>query len=141
MALILSTVGGGGGGPFSFTGQLNGASLEKIWVWVGEWQVRGVKVWLTDGRNETFGKPSGTYQEYTFKPDERFTTLTLWGNGEGTRLGAIKFKTNKKGEFFAKMTGRSLTEEYIMDVGSGSCLGVVGRSGADIDCMGFMFLK
>ncbi|XDV19388.1 hypothetical protein PO909_024871 [Leuciscus waleckii] len=137
----LHLIGGGGGGAFSFTGVDNGASLEKIGVWVGGWQVRGVRVWLSDGRVENFGEGSGPYQEYTFSPGECFTSLSLWGNGAGTRLGAIKFKTSLGGEFFAKMTDWSLKKEYPMDVGSGYCLGVVGRGGADIDCMGFMFLK
>uniref|UniRef100_A0A671S3N2 Jacalin-type lectin domain-containing protein n=1 Tax=Sinocyclocheilus anshuiensis TaxID=1608454 RepID=A0A671S3N2_9TELE len=83
----------------------------------------------------------GPYQEYAFKPGERFTSLSLWGNGAGTRLGAIKFKTSESREFFAKMTSWGLKKEYPMDVGSGYCLGVVGRAGADIDSMGFMFLN
>uniref|UniRef100_A0A671S3P6 Jacalin-type lectin domain-containing protein n=1 Tax=Sinocyclocheilus anshuiensis TaxID=1608454 RepID=A0A671S3P6_9TELE len=108
----LFEIGGGGGSSFSFTGEDNGASLEKIGVWVGGSQVKAVKVWLSDGRSDTFGKPAGPYQEYAFKPGERFTSLSLWGNGAGTR------------EFFAMMTSW-----------------VEGRSGADIDCMGFMFLN
>ncbi|XP_043100263.1 aerolysin-like protein [Puntigrus tetrazona] len=134
-------VGGGGGAPFTFTGENNGANLEKIGVWLGEWQVKAVKVWLSDGRSETFGNPHGPYQEYTFKSGECFTSLSLWDNGENRRLGAIKFKTNNGGEFFAKMTKYSLPTEYPMDVGSGFCLGVVGGAGADIDRIGFMFLN
>ncbi|XDV19452.1 hypothetical protein PO909_024922 [Leuciscus waleckii] len=126
----LELIGGNGGGAFSFTGVDNGASLEKIGVWVGEWQVRAVRVWLSDGRVETFGVGSGPYQEYKFTPGECFTSLSLWANRAGTRL-----------EFFAKMTSWGLKTEYPMDVGSGFCLGVVGRGGSDIDCMGFMFLK
>ncbi|XP_048026801.1 aerolysin-like protein [Megalobrama amblycephala] len=137
----LELIGGQGGHPFSFTGENDGASLEKIWVWVGEWQVKAVKVWLSDGRVETFGHPAGDPQEYKFKPGECFTSLSLWGNGAGTRLGAIKFTTTLGGSFFAKMTKWGLKTEYPIDVGSGYCLGVVGRAGADIDCMGFMFLN
>ncbi|XP_052458744.1 aerolysin-like protein [Carassius gibelio] len=137
----LFKIGGKGGSPFSLTGKNNGSSLEKIGVWVGGSQVKAVKVWLSDGRRETFGEPAGPYQEYTFKTDECFTSLSLWGNGAGTRLGAIKFKTSKGGEFLAKMTSWGLKQEYPIDIGSGYCLGVVGRSGADIDCMGFMFLN
>ncbi|XP_052456802.1 aerolysin-like protein [Carassius gibelio] len=137
----LEKIGGGGGSSFSFTGENNGASLEKIGVWVGGSQVKAVKVWLSDGRSDSFGYPSGPYQEYTFQPGECFTSLSLWGNGAGTRLGAIKFKTNHGGNFFASMTSWGLKTEYPIDVGSGYCLGVVGRSGADIDCMGFMFLN
>ncbi|XP_058632767.1 aerolysin-like protein [Onychostoma macrolepis] len=133
--------GGRGGSSFSFTGENNGASLEKIGVWVGEWQVKAVKVWLSDGRSETFGNPDGPYQEYAFKLNECFTSLSLWGNGAGTRLGAIKFKTNLDGEFFAKMTSWGLKREYPIDVSSGFCLGVEGRAASDIDCMGFMFLS
>ncbi|XP_018962823.2 aerolysin-like protein [Cyprinus carpio] len=137
----LQIVGGKGGSPFSFTGEKNGASLEKIGVWVGESQVKAVKVWLSDGRSETFGKPDGPYQEYSLKSGECFTSLSLWENGEGTRLGAIKFKTNEGGEFFAKMTNMGLKKEHPIDIGSGFCLGVAGAAGADIDGMGFMFLN
>ncbi|XP_058631254.1 aerolysin-like protein [Onychostoma macrolepis] len=136
----LELIGGGGGAYSSFTGVNNGASLEKIGVWVGGWQVKAVRVWLSDGRSATFGDPDGPYQEYAFKLNECFTSLSLWGNGEGSRLGAIKFKTNLGGEFFAKMTSWGLKREYPIDVSSGFCLGVEGRSGLDIDCMGFVFL-
>ncbi|XP_048013419.1 aerolysin-like protein [Megalobrama amblycephala] len=137
----LHIIGGQGGRPFSFTGENNGASLEKIGVWVGGWQVKAVRVWLSDGRVQTFGEPAGDPQEYKFQPGECFASLSLWGNGAGTRLGAIKFTTSLGGRFFAKMTSWGLQKEYIMDVGSGYCLGVVGRAGADIDSMGFMFLN
>ncbi|KAA0721325.1 Aerolysin-like protein [Triplophysa tibetana] len=134
-------IGGQGGHPFSFTGETNGASLEKIGVWVGGWQVKAVKVWLSDGRNQTFGDPAGPYQEYKFQPGESFTSLSLWGNGAGTRLGAIRFKTTLQKEFFVKMTSWGLKAEYPMDVGSGYCLGVQGSGGLDIDNMGFVFLN
>ncbi|XP_067249152.1 aerolysin-like protein [Chanodichthys erythropterus] len=137
----LHLIGGQGGGQFSLTGENNGASLEKIGVWVGGWQVKAVKVWLSDGRDQTFGHPAGNHQEYKFQPGECFTSLSLWGNGAGSRLGAIKFRTSLGREFFAKMTSWPLKTEYPMDVGSGYCLGVVGRGGSDIDCMGFMFLN
>ncbi|KAG1959201.1 natterin-like protein [Pimephales promelas] len=136
----LHQIGGNGGHAFSLTGKKNGASLEKIGVWVGEWQVKAVKVWLSDGRSETFGKPAGDHQEFKFQPGECFTSLALWGNGEGRRLGAIKFKTSKGREFFAKMKW-DLKTKYPIDVGSGYCLGVEGKCGADIDNMGFMFLN
>ncbi|KAK9976504.1 hypothetical protein ABG768_021709 [Culter alburnus] len=137
----LELIGGQGGSSFSFTGENNGASLEKIWVWVGGWQVKAVRVWLSDGRDQTFGEPAGDHQEFKFQPGECFASLSLWGNGAGTRLGAIKFTTSHGREFFAKMTSWGLKTEYPMDVGSGYCLGVVGSAGADIDCMGFMFLN
>ncbi|KAI4796586.1 hypothetical protein KUCAC02_026890 [Chaenocephalus aceratus] len=135
------TVGGSGGASFSLTGESTGATLKQINVWVGESTVKAVQIFLTDGRDGLFGKRSGSSQEYIFEPGECFTSLSLWGNGAGTRLGAIKFKTNRSGEFFAKMTSWGLKTEYPIDVGSGICFGVVGRCGGDVDNMGVMFLN
>uniref|UniRef100_A0A8C2AU97 Uncharacterized protein n=1 Tax=Cyprinus carpio TaxID=7962 RepID=A0A8C2AU97_CYPCA len=83
-------------------------SLRSCPVWERERQEKAVKVWLSDGRIETFGNPC-------------FTSLSLWGNRAGTRLGAIKFKTKQGGEFFAKMTSWGLKTEYPIDIGSGFC--------------------
>lgn len=141
MATTLFIIGGQGGGEFSFTGQNNGSSLQRMWVWVGGSQVKAVRAWLTDGREQMFGQPEGSYEEYVFKPGELITSMSLWGNGAGTRLGAIKFQTNYSGSFFAKMTSWGLKTEYPIDVGSGLCLGLVGRCGLDIDSMGFLFLN
>nr|XP_006630213.1 PREDICTED: natterin-like protein [Lepisosteus oculatus] len=141
MATTLYLIGGHGGDAFSFDGQNDGATLEKIGVWVGGSQVKAVKIWLTNGEVREFGRPGTGYQEFKFEPGEFFTSLSLWGNGAGTRLGAIKFKTSRGREFFAKMTSWGLKTEYPIDVGSGICLGVRGRSGYDIDCMGFIFIN
>ncbi|XP_055038827.2 aerolysin-like protein [Misgurnus anguillicaudatus] len=141
MSTTLGLIGGNGGHRFSFTGKSNGASLQRIWVWVGGSQVNAVRAWLTDEREETFGRPDGSYQEYVFQPGELITFLSLWGNGIGTRLGAIKFETNRGGRFFAKMTSWPLQTEYPMNVGSGFCLGLVGRCGREIDNIGFLFLN
>ncbi|TRY57775.1 hypothetical protein DNTS_012041 [Danionella cerebrum] len=137
----LQLIGGNGGGHFSFTGEDSGACLEKIWVWVGGWQVKAIRAWLTDGRNQTFGEPAGTHHQFIFSPGERFTSLSLWGNGAGTRLGGIKFTTDKGEGFCVKMNDWDLKTEYPIDVGSGYCLGIVGACGADIDHLGFMFLN
>ncbi|XP_015201480.2 aerolysin-like protein [Lepisosteus oculatus] len=134
-------IGGHGGNAFSFDGQNDGATLEKIGVWVGGWQVKAVKIWLTNGEVRQFGAPGTGYQEFKFEPGEFFASLSLWGNGAGTRLGAIKFKTSRNREFFVKMTDWGLKTEYPIDVASGICLGVIGRAGSDIDGMGFIFIN
>ncbi|XP_036415512.1 aerolysin-like protein [Colossoma macropomum] len=133
-------IGGKGGNAFDFNGIDNGSTLQKIWVWVGGWQIRGIRVWLTDGRSMEFGQRNGNYSEFKFNDGERFASLSLWGNGAGTRLGAIKFKTSHDREFFAKMTDWGLKTEYPINIGCGICIGVKGRSGHDIDCLGFRFI-
>uniref|UniRef100_A0A3B3DN19 Jacalin-type lectin domain-containing protein n=1 Tax=Oryzias melastigma TaxID=30732 RepID=A0A3B3DN19_ORYME len=127
--------------PFTFTGEDNGATLRKIWVWFAGDRVKAVQVWLTDGGVQKFGKEGGEVFEFEFKDGEKITSLTLWANGVGTRLGGIKFETNHSREFFAKPIVCVHTKEYPIDVGSGICLGVAGRSGSDIDCMGFLFIN
>ncbi|XP_026802858.1 aerolysin-like protein [Pangasianodon hypophthalmus] len=134
-------VGGNGGGPFDFNGTENGTMLKKIWVWVGNWTVKAMKVWLTDGQSRQFGEPDGNFTEFIFEDGEHFTSLSLWANGNGTRLGAIKFKTNHSREFFARLTGWVLQPEVPVDVASGICMGIKGHSGSDIDCLGFMFIN
>lgn len=139
--LPVTIIGGQGGNDFFFCGGKDGSLLEKIGVWVGGWQVKAIKIWLTNGSIRQFGNPSGPYKEYAFQPGERITSMSLWGNGAGTRLGAIKFKTSNGSEFFAKMTEWGLKQEYPVDIGSGLCVGVMGRAGSDIDCMGFIFVR
>ncbi|KAI4895240.1 hypothetical protein NFI96_004907 [Prochilodus magdalenae] len=136
----IHVIGGNGGSPFDFDGIGNGATLQKIWVWVGGSQVKAITVWLTDGHSMQFGEPNGNYSEFTFQDGEHFTSLSLWGNRAGTRLGAIKFKTNHSREFFAHMTHGKLKTEYPIDTGSGICMGITGRAGADIDSLGFKFI-
>uniref|UniRef100_A0A3B3DN51 Jacalin-type lectin domain-containing protein n=2 Tax=Oryzias melastigma TaxID=30732 RepID=A0A3B3DN51_ORYME len=138
----LIEVGGSGGSPFTFTGENNGATLKKLWVWTGGWQVKAVQVWLTDGKVRKFGDEAGKFFEFEFEDGEQISSLTLWeSNARRPRLGAIKFNTDRSREFFAKITDSGLKPPRQIDVGSGICLGVVGRSGSDIDRMGFKFIN
>lgn len=139
--LPVSIIGGQGGSWFNFSGGDSGNILQKIGVWVGPSMIKAVRIWLTNGNIAQYGNPSGPYSEFAFERKEQIQALSLWGNGAGTRLGAIKFQTNQKREFFVKMTEWGLKQEYPIDVGSGICVGVMGRSGSDIDSLGFIFVK
>jgi hypothetical protein len=139
-ATTLHLIGGRGGHDFEFTGRDNGATLKKIGVEVGGSQIKAVRAELTDGRVQTFGK-GNSFREFTFKPNESITKLSLWGNGAGTRLGGIKFWTSSGNKFFKYMNDWDLKTEYSIDVGSGVCLGLDGRAGDDIDKMGFLFIN
>ena len=140
MATTLYIIGGRGGSEFDFTGIDNGATLKKIGVAVAGWQIKAVRAELSDGRVKTFGN-ANTFSEFTFDLNERITKMSLWGNGAGSRLGGIRFWTSRGREFFQHMNSWPLKTEYSIDVGSGVCLGLVGRSGSDIDCMGFLFIN
>jgi hypothetical protein len=139
--LPVQIIGGQGGEAFSFYGGYDGAMVEKIGVWVGEWMIKAVKIWLTNGKIAQFGNASGPYSEFVFGTGELIKSMSLWGNGAGTRLGAIRFETNRDRSFFPKMTKWGLKQEYPIDTGSGICVGVIGRAGSDVDQMGFVFVK
>jgi hypothetical protein len=138
---VLQVGGDAGGEEFRFIGGDNGALLEKIGVWAEGWQIKAIHVWLTNGEEKRFGEPNGSYKECSFAQDEQFTSLSLWGNGAGTRVGWIKFTTNKNQHFDHGMTEWSRKQEYPIDIGSGICCGVVGRAGSDVDYLGFVFLR
>ena len=74
----LDQIGGEGGSYFDFTGSENGATLKKISVWVFEWCILSVKVWLTDGRSKQFGLPGDEdSRDFEFRPGEHFSSLSL----------------------------------------------------------------
>ncbi|XP_060748886.1 aerolysin-like protein [Tachysurus vachellii] len=132
-------VGGRGGETFDSNGSGNGSMLKKIQVWEGDCQIKAMKVWLTDGRFEQFGVPARNLKEFIFGSREYFSSLSLFPNQESTRLGAIKFETCQSREFYAAMINFTLQPEVPVDVASGICMGINGRSGLDIDRLGFMF--
>lgn len=134
-------IGGKGGKPFDLKGGTNGKVLEKIGVWSVDFTIKALKVWLTGDEPKMFGESAGTYKEFSFNPGERITRMSLWGNGAGTRTGWIYFETNQGRSFDHGMTEWGRKQEYPVDVGSGVCVGVMGRSGADIDSLGFVFLN
>ncbi|KAJ7544215.1 hypothetical protein O6H91_09G069900 [Diphasiastrum complanatum] len=135
-------IGGASGGTTqSILGGSDGKVLERIGVWVGGWQVKAIRMWLTDSSSRLFGNPSGPYKELSFAPGERITKLSLWGNGAGKRLGWIRFETSQNQLFDHGMTDWGRKQEYPIDVASGICVGAYIGAGSDIDRMGFVFLK
>ncbi|KAH7443190.1 hypothetical protein KP509_02G024800 [Ceratopteris richardii] len=120
-----------------------GQRIRKIQVFVGGWQIKAIRLWLTgDGDFQEFGSPQGCpSREFTFDDNERVTSMSLWGNGAGTRAGAIKFRTSADREFDYGMTDWGRKREYRIDVGSGILVGAVYDSGFDIDAQGYWFLS
>lgn len=134
-------IGGHGGNVFHCVGGNHGKVLEKIGVWAAPDSLQAIKVWLSDDTPKIYGHGYGDYKEFSFEIGERITELSLWGNGAGTRCGAIHFKTNKNRVFDHQMTSWPLKKKYSVNIGSGICVGVVGRAGNAIDQLGFVFLN
>ena len=95
---------------------------------------------------QTFGRyPTSfnTVKSFSFQRGEVFKELSLWENYHGTHLGKIEFTTNRGNSFVHRMTNYKYyhDQESSIDVGSGLCVGVVGRHGHDVDKLGFIFVK
>ncbi len=135
------TIGGQGGSDFAWVHGTNGNLIKKLEVWVGPSQIRGIRVTLFNNESQTFGKlEDKNAGSLELEPGERITSLSIWGNGAGTRCGAFKIVTSKGKTFFPKMYSWGLKTEYSMDVGSGLLAGIYGRGNADIDALGFAHL-
>ncbi|CAM9676774.1 unnamed protein product [Pylaiella littoralis] len=146
------SVGGhvGGGRPFYIDGLTSGGNpftIIGLWVWSGKEALRGIEVETSIGafgqKGTTkmyWGTKVGRPTAFKFDQDETIDKLSLWGNGVGMRCGAIRFVTNKGREFFVKME-KGLKTEYEKEVGSGILVGIYGNAGADIDHLGFYFVK
>ena len=132
---------GGRGGSFISKQYTDGRTLKKLEVWAGGWQLRSVKFHWSNGHVDTIGKTVGRYSSFAFTTGEHLTSLSLWGNGGGTRCGAFKMRTNKNSEYFPRMTSWRLKREYHAGIGSGIIIGFAAKHGSDVDALGFRILR
>ncbi|KAL2649318.1 hypothetical protein R1flu_017446 [Riccia fluitans] len=96
MAIAPITVtGGSGGSDFSYYGGSH-IRLKKIRVWSTTNRIKTIKVWLANNNSKTFGggyRPGVQFEEFTFKPTERITKLSIEHNNQSKflRVGWIYF--------------------------------------------------
>ena len=137
MATVINTAQTKASGSWKLTG----AVVQKFRVWANSKTLTAVQVIYTDNTSSPiYGAKDGNYAEYVFAPGEAVNSLVLWGNGVGTRTGHIKFTTNRGGQFEHGKDVSGQTAYAASDIGSGILMGIVGRSGAEIDCLGLVFL-
>ncbi|MCP4303648.1 MAG: hypothetical protein GY788_01950 [bacterium] len=129
----------------------SGARISKIVVWTHPSEVRGIDITFSgygkdglwnDMHTSHLGHANGVKSEFTFKPNELVTEMTLYGNTEPKRprLGGIHFKTSE-GRSFNENIGRSGEGKYLVDVGSGFPMGWDGHFGDAIDQFAIRFFK
>ena len=133
-------IGGRGGKP-TRKAYTDGRTLKKIEAWAGGWQLRGVRFHWSNGHQDTIGKPHGRHSSFTFQTGERLKSLSLWGNGAGTRCGAFRMRTDRNREYFPKMTSWGLKKEYRVNVGSGIIVGFLANHAHDVDALCFYLLR
>ena len=138
--------GGKGGSTFVKERALQGQTVTRIQGWEGRWQLRGLKIWFSDGDSFMFGDDAESPTPiFSFEPGETLIELKFYDSPETSsggyhRSGGFRFQTNK-GRTFKATSQKSPGREYYTEVGSGPLCGVFGRGGADIDCLGFAMLR
>lgn len=140
-------IGGFNGGGKAYDHHHHGQPIKTLRVWMG-----GADDGVKAIQMETFGDAHGkTFEDtigiipargadntITFAPGEQIVgDITLCGNGVGTRLGHIGFKTSKDQTFSA---GDTHTPYY--NPADGTMLsGVFGHSGKDVNNLAFYLVK
>jgi len=137
-------VGGFGGSGFQTCKWVVNQSaliVKGLDVWWNSSTLRGIQVTFSDNtRSSVYGSASDNHNSITFAPGELITSMTLWGNGNGTRTGRIRLTTSA-GQTFDYGKNTSGQTPYDAGVGSGILVGICGRSGNDIDMLGPVFLN
>ena len=135
-------VGGFGGTDFLSCGWKDfkqALIVKRLDVWWDDGALRAVQItYSDDSRDPVHGTMSGSTAGINFARGETVTSLSLWGNGIGTRCGHIRMTTNL-GQIFDVGKNVDGQSRYDGPVGGGLLIGISGKSGADVDMLGFIF--
>ena len=140
-------LGGGGGNAFYYgldpqQGPKSGVVVRSLKAYCDGNTMRGLEVELTDGSKHTFGMVAGTPTDtFYIAEGEKVTSLKLWaGTYLSGRSGGFELTTDQKRTFSVDPPDR-IGEPYQPEIGSGILVGVFGKCGNDIDCLGFGLLR
>lgn len=119
----------------------SGTTIRSLQFWYNGNTVRGIEIRLSDGGQHTFGKLEDSRTDrFYFSEGEEVSSLKIWSSDHGRgRCGRIELSTNQGRSFV--VPSRATGDPYVPEVGSGKLLGVFGRDGDDIDCLGFGLLR
>uniref|UniRef100_W5LXF1 Jacalin-type lectin domain-containing protein n=1 Tax=Lepisosteus oculatus TaxID=7918 RepID=W5LXF1_LEPOC len=102
------------GGNASFDGQNDGATLEKIGVWVGGLKVNAVRIWLTNGKDREFGTPFGACRATIYNKGPNSTVLPnnphspMYSISETTAVGETRL--------YFHVTSREIKSSLLLDI-------------------------
>jgi len=138
---ITECIGGCGGNVISYPRQL-GQPITRLKAWQGcgtdHNGLKGIQITYQTG-TYMFGNTCGGGVEIIFDVGEYIVgDITISGNGVGTKVGYIQFKTNKGKNF---QIGDSGHNHYIFPADGAYLTGIHGRSSADLDQIGFIITE
>lgn len=134
---------GNTGGPFCHTKYKEGIVMTGVEVWADDNRVQAIQFYYSDGTNSgQMGKIKGDkHDRMDWDPStDGISQAKSWGNGRAQALGRVylRLKSGKELDVGRDTSGQDSFEHNVF---SGIMLGAVGRSGDNIDQLGWLFLK
>ncbi|XP_067311033.1 cytolytic toxin-alpha-like [Pseudorasbora parva] len=140
VVLTLVQVGGSGGSEFSFKSLTSDISYIRITY--SEMTLNTIEMVFSGTRKVEIGGPEGTKEEtFIFDENDKIIAATLWPNIDNSRCGGLEFvvaKSNGERKTFSVKCDH-LGEPVSIEVKSGNCYCIRGRSGTQIDALAFDF--
>lgn len=102
-----------------------------------------IQVILNDGQIVKVGTVAGSkVQTFELDKNDKIVAATLWPNTDRSRCGGLEFVVAKINGEKKSLSVKcdNLGEPVNVDVKSGGCYGIMGRSGNQIDALGFHFI-
>lgn len=97
-----------------------------------------IEVTFNTGQAMTVGNvPGSNKHTLELNENDKIEAAKLWPNSQNNRCAGLEFVVAKK-PFSVKCN--QLGEPVSVDVKSGKCYGFMGRSGSEIDALGFYFV-
>ncbi|XP_026100744.1 aerolysin-like protein [Carassius auratus] len=135
-------VGGTGGDDFSFK-SASYVTIKKVNVTYSETALTSIQVIFNCGHMIKVGNLTGSQsQEIKFDDYDKITYAKLWPNITGNRCGGFEFVVAKSNGVTTTLSVKckQLGQPVCLDVKSGKINGITGRSGDEIDALGFYFI-
>lgn len=91
---------------------------------------------------EVGNRPGSAQHEFLFDNNDKIVAATLWPNKNENRCGGLEFVVAKINGTRTTLSVKCslLGKPVKADVKSGKCCGIMGRSGDEIDALGFYFI-
>lgn len=129
--------GGNGGREFKDMLEFNPAvwgQITSVFIKHGS-RIDGIGVLYAGGQNFEYGGGGGSQSEIRLEEAEYITKVA---GRSGARLDQLRFETNKGRSF---QFGGDGGKYFEVNLGGDSLVGLVGRSGKEVDKIGFLFAK
>lgn len=134
------TVGGNDGTEFNFITSSGSISVKEISITYSETSLNTIQVTFSCGLKMKIANEIGPKEiDCMFENSEKIVAATLWLNTDQSKLGGLEFKF-EGGKIFSWKCDQ-LGDAKSVDVKSGTCYGITGRSyNGEIIALGLYFI-